>query len=320
MSDSSTKLPDRQQTSGGVFDDYPQVYFAPDDLGEALRILAQNEGKIRVIAGGTDILVQLYRRLYQVEGWLDLQHVRELGKIELAGDKVRIGALVTHNQLAQSRLIQKYLPILARAAGDIGSPQVRNRGTIGGNIVNASPAGDLLPPLLAYGAELKIASQMERLSCRADTFFTGPGQTTLKEGQLLTGIDIPLPEEGTTAFWAKVGKRKSLTIASLSLAVVLKIDAASFIRKPRVCFGSAAPTPLLINEAMAFLEGRKIQEVDGLILGRLVAEGIRPIDDLRGTMAYRQAVASNLVKKAVDEIARKNREGGGESPESNIDS
>jgi len=123
-----------------------QEYFAPQKIEEALEILSKYGKETKVIAGGTDLLVQYYDRLYEVKGWLDLKNISQLKKIRINKDEMEIGAMVTHSQLERSEDIKKYFPILSQAAADIGSPQIRNQGTIGGNIVNASPAGDLLPP------------------------------------------------------------------------------------------------------------------------------------------------------------------------------
>jgi CO/xanthine dehydrogenase FAD-binding subunit len=135
-----------------------QRYFAPQKTEEALEILSRYGEEIKVIAGGTDLLIQYYDRLYEINGWLDLKNIKELKKIRISKNQMEIGAMVTHAQLEKSEDIKKYFPVLSQAAADIGSPQIRNRGTIGGNIVNASPAGDLLAPLMAYKAKFKLLS------------------------------------------------------------------------------------------------------------------------------------------------------------------
>jgi len=122
----------------------PCQYFAPQKIEEALEILSRYGKEIKIIAGGTDLLIQYYDRLYEVNGWLDLKNIKELKEIKIHQNQMEIGAMVTHAQLEKSEDIKKYFPVLSQAAADIGSPQIRNRGTIGGNIVNASPAGDLL--------------------------------------------------------------------------------------------------------------------------------------------------------------------------------
>jgi len=147
----------------------PCQYFAPQKIEEALEILFKYEKEIKVIAGGTDLLIQYYDRLYEVNGWLDLKNIKELKDI----------AMVTHAQLEKSEDIKKYYPVLSQAAADIGSPQIRNRGTIGGNIVNASPAGDLLAPLMAYDAQFKLLSVQKEAIISAEEFFIGPKKTIL---------------------------------------------------------------------------------------------------------------------------------------------
>jgi CO/xanthine dehydrogenase FAD-binding subunit len=198
------------------------LYFSPEDIKEAVEILDEFNEEVEVLAGGTDILVQYYERLDDVNYWLDLKEINSLKEIDLCKDKIEIGAGVTHSQLEKSENINKYFSILSEAAANVGSPQIRNRGTIGGNVVNASPAGDLLPGLLAYEAEFKIDSADEEVIVPAKDFFVGPGKSILKPNQLLTKIIISKAEENTYGNWTKIGMRKAVAISTISLALVVK--------------------------------------------------------------------------------------------------
>ncbi|MEA2022517.1 MAG: FAD binding domain-containing protein, partial [Candidatus Caldatribacteriota bacterium] len=142
-------------------------YFVPQTIKEATGILSEYGRDIKILAGGTDILVQYYDRLYEINSWMDLRNVQVLKNIEINNNHMVIGAMATQKQLEMSGEIQGYFPVLSQAAADIGSPQIRNRGTIGGNIVNASPAGDLLPPLMAYQAQFKLVSAKKEMSISA---------------------------------------------------------------------------------------------------------------------------------------------------------
>jgi CO/xanthine dehydrogenase FAD-binding subunit len=193
----------------------PCQYFAPQKIEEALEILSRYGKEIKVIAGGTDLLIQYYDRLYEVNSWLDLKNIKELKKIRISKNQMEIGAMVSHAQLEKSEDIKKYFPILSKAAADIGSPQIRNRGTIGGNIVNASPAGDLLAPLMAHDAQFKLLSIQGEKIVSAEDFFLEPKKTILKPAQLLTRIILPLPSERTYGSWIKIGKRKALIITAV---------------------------------------------------------------------------------------------------------
>jgi len=280
-----------------------QEYFAPRNIEEALETLFRYGKDIKIIAGGTDLLIQYYDRLYEIQNWLDLNNIPELREISVNKEKVTIGAMVTHTQLEKSEDIKKYLPALSKAAADIGSPQIRNRGTIGGNIVNASPAGDLLSPLIAYNARFKLLSNKEEITVPAEKFFTGPKETVLKPEQLLTQIILPIPRKKTYSSWIKIGKRKAVVIATINLALVIKIGEDNlFIEDVKVCLGSVAPTPIEIKEIRKKMIGKRLDELDFNELGKLVEDKISPIDDIRGTIEYRKDVAKKIMINALEEI------------------
>jgi CO/xanthine dehydrogenase FAD-binding subunit len=284
----------------------PCQYFAPQKIEEALEILSLYGKEIKIIAGGTDLLVQYYDRLDEVSAWLDLKNIQELKEIKIDQNQIEIGAMVTHTQLEISEDIKKYFPILSQAASDIGSPQIRNRGTIGGNIVNASPAGDLLPALIAYRAQFKLVSHKshkEESIVSAEDFFLGPKKTILKPEQLLSKIIIPIPEQNTYSSWIKIGKRKALMVATLSLALVLSMaEDNKIIQEVKICLGSVAPTPLEIMEIREKMIGRQFKQLDFNELGQLVEDRISPIDDIRGTKEYRQEVTKNIMINALEKI------------------
>jgi len=281
----------------------PCQFFAPQKIEEALEILSGYGKEIKIIAGGTDLLIQYYDRLYEVNGWLDLRNILELKEIKIHQNQMEIGAMVTHTQLEKSGEIKKYFPVLGKAAADIGSPQIRNRGTIGGNIVNASPAGDLLSPLMAYDAKFKLLSVQGEKKVSAEEFFIGPKKTILKPDQLLTRIILPLPEKMTYGCWIKIGKRKALAIATIILALVVKMaEDNKTIKDVRTCLGSVAPTPIEIKEIRKKMVGKNFNQLDFPELGRIVEDKIFPIDDIRGTREYRKDVAKNIMINALEEI------------------
>ena len=281
----------------------PCQYFAPQKIEEALEILSKYGKEIKIIAGGTDLLIQYYDRLYEVNGWLDLKNISEFKKIKINKNQMIIGAMVTHAQLEKSQDIKKYYPVLSQAAADIGSPQIRNRGTIGGNIVNASPAGDLLSPLMAYDAQFRLLSTQEEKIVPAEDFFLGPKKTILKPAQLLTQIILPLPSERTYGSWIKVGKRKALVIATITLVLVVKMtEDNKIVKDVRTCLGSVAPTPIEIKEIKKKMAGKNFDQLDFAELGQMVEDKISPIDDVRGTREYRKDVAKEIMINALKEI------------------
>jgi xanthine dehydrogenase FAD-binding subunit len=281
----------------------PCQYFTPQKIEEALEILSKYGKEIKIIAGATDLLVQYYDRLYEINYWLDLKNIKELKEIKIHQNQMKIGAMVTHSQLEKSEDIKKYFPVLSQAACDIGSPQIRNRGTVGGNIVNASPAGDLLAPLMAYDAQFRLLSIQGEKIVSAEEFFIGPKKTILEPAQLLTQIIIPLPSERTYGSWNKIGKRKALIIATITLALVVEMDEDNrTVKVVRTCLGSVAPTPIEIKEVKTKMMGNKFNQLDFAELGQIVEDQISPIDDIRGTREYRKDVAKKTMINALEEI------------------
>ncbi|MEA2020914.1 MAG: xanthine dehydrogenase family protein subunit M [Candidatus Caldatribacteriota bacterium] len=300
MEESSLNLDKGKKKQQGTT---PCNYFTPQKIEEAVEILSGYVKEIKVIAGGTDLLVQYYDQLYEVGSWLDLKNIEELKEIKIHQNQMLIGAMATHNQLEISQEIQRYFPVLSWAAADIGSPQIRNRGTIGGNIVNASPAGDLLPPLIAYQAQFKLVSRKKEMIIPAEKFFLGPKKTILKSDQLLTQIILPLPAEKTYGSWIKIGKRKALIIATITLALVVKMDENDeLIEDVSVCLGSVAPTPVEIKEIKEKMIGKNFKKLDFNLLGQIVEDKISPIDDIRGTKEYRKGVAKEIMINALEEV------------------
>ena len=281
----------------------PSQYFAPQKIEKALEILSNYGEEIKIISGGTDVLVQYYDRLYEVNNWLDLKNILELQKIRISKNQMEIGATITHSQLEKSEDIKKYFPVLSQAAADIGSPQIRNRGTIGGNIVNASPAGDLLPPLMAYNAQFKLLSTKGEIIVPAEEFFIGPKKTILEPAQLLTEIILPLPSKRTFGCWTKIGKRKALIIATITLALVVEMaEDNKTIKDVRTCLGSVAPTPIEIKDIREKMIGKNFNQLDFNQLGQIVEDKILPINDIRGTREYRKDVAKEIMINSLEEV------------------
>jgi probable selenate reductase FAD-binding subunit len=300
MRKSPMKQESRQTISGADF----KEYFQPENLQKALEIKAEYGDQIEVVAGSTDLLVANYEKLHEIEYWLDLIKLKKLKKISVKENQLHIGAMVSHLQLMKSDLVKNKLPVLAAAAEDVGSPQIRSRGTIGGNICTSSPAGDLLAPLLSYEASFKLQSTEGERIIQAEDFFTGPKRNVMEAEELLTEIIIPLTENIREGAWIKVGRRKALVISTLTLSVVLEFEGEK-IKKAGVAMGSVAPTPLRLKGIEAVMVEKKLSELDYKALGQEVKASINPIDDLRGTKEYREDVAVDVMVRALNEIERK---------------
>ncbi|PNR95578.1 FAD binding domain-containing protein [Petrotoga olearia] len=300
MKEYTGELGSKQEDFGRDSDDY----FAPTTLKEATEILAKYSPNIKIIAGGTDVLVDYFDRLYEIERWISLKNLYELKKIEINDDRIEVGALVTHEELEKSEIIQKCLPLISQAALDVGSPQIRNRGTIGGNIANSSPAGDLLPPLIAYDAVFKITSQNETCEVPAKEFFLGPKKNVLGKNEIIEKIIIPMPQKHTYGKWLKVGKRNALIISSITLALIITFNDDERIKTVKCSLGSVAPVPIEISQIQPLMVGKRLNELDYSQIGKVVSDNISPIDDIRGTKEYRREVAKNLTISALNEIER----------------
>lgn len=298
--DYSPELENRQKTSGKD----SNQFFAPKTIDETLEIMEDTD-KYRIIAGGTDIMVEKFEELYEVNNWIAIDKINELKEINKNDKKLEIGAGVTHTQLLNSDLINNNVPALKEAALDVGSPQIRNRGTIGGNIVTSSPAGDLLPVLLIYNAEFILKSKDSKRKIPADEFFTGVKRNKLKENEMLTKIIIPLSHNNFDK-WIKIGKRKALVISSLTLAVRVQLDDnCQKIEDASLAMGAVAPTPLIIDKVAEEIIGKKFVDLDYEKIASIVEKEISPIDDIRGTAKYRSDVAYNITLRAFEDLKDK---------------
>ncbi|MGM0420842.1 MAG: FAD binding domain-containing protein [Bacillota bacterium] len=303
---SEENVESRPQTSGKDSKGVPRgssEFLAPDNLHQALDYRNRYGFAATVIAGGTDIMVDYFERLYEVNSWLDLNKIEELKKVEIAETEVRIGAMVTHYTLSRQSKLKEILPLLTGAAAEVGAWQIQSRGTIGGNIVTSSPAGDTLAPLLAYQAELVLSSVEGKRRVKIQDFFTGPKENIMTANELLTEIIIPRPAANTLSRWRKVGKRKALIISSLTMAIIIELDDDGLINKARACYGAVAPTPIEVEGVGDYLKGQNLAEVDAKKCGEIAAAGISPIDDIRGTEEYRRQVTHDITVAAIEDMA-----------------
>jgi CO/xanthine dehydrogenase FAD-binding subunit len=267
----------------------------PTTLREALEAKSAHPEAVP-IAGGTDVLVELNFDRRRPVTLVDLTRVEELTEHERTDGHVRLGAGVTYTRII--RELGDVLPGLAIASRTVGSPPIRNRGTVGGNLGSASPAGDAHPPLLACGAEIEVASIRGTRRVPADAFFTGVKRNALAADELVTAIHLPVAR-GPQQF-CKVGPRNAMVIAVCSLALSIDRETGAV----GTGIGSAAPTPVRAAEAEAFLagvlaEGGAPGEAASKRFGELVAAAASPIDDVRGSAAYRRHALAVLARRAL---------------------
>jgi carbon-monoxide dehydrogenase medium subunit/xanthine dehydrogenase FAD-binding subunit len=261
--------------------------------------------KVHILAGGTDLLVNLYKespRLPDFDYLLDISNISELKFLTLVDKFIEIGPLVTHSRLINEPLIKNNFPLLVEAAYTIGSTQIRNRGTIGGNIVNASPAADLLPPLIALRAEVELTSRKGKRVSSLEEFLAGPYKTILQANELLTKIKIPLLADGYYTDFQKIGRRKALSIARLSLALVTKIDKKGIFHDTRVVPGSATPYPQSLSETEKAIDGKSIFGIDVEGIGKITSKEMVSITGERWSTPYKKPTIAVLIKRALRKI------------------
>ncbi len=272
---------------------------SPASLSEALSLLAEADGW-RPIAGGTDLMVQITGELAPPpERVLDLWRLDELRGIDVAEDVLTLGALTTYSEIRRSELCQEHVPALVEAAATIGAAQIQNRGTIGGNVVNASPAGDTLPVLLATDAEFVLASATGRRVVSAADFWPAYRRPDRRDDELLTHVRIPLPR-GRQVSFRKVGTRRAQAISKVVLALAWREDGGVW-RDVRVALGSVAATPIRARATEAVLEGAAARATTADHAASTLASEINPIDDVRSTADYRRVVSARVLHRLLRE-------------------
>ena len=266
-------------------------YFEPKTLAEAVQILGRHKGTASVLAGGTDLLVEIKEHLRRVGHVVNIKRIP--GMTELAFDPqggLRFGALVTAREIEISSFVQKHYPGLLQAVRELGSIQVRNRATVVGNICRASPSADTLPPLIADGARIRIFGASER-EIPLEDFFTGPGKTVLAPEEIVTGLSIPAPAPRTGKVYIKHGRRKAMELATVGVAVSVTPG-----RECRIVLGAVAPTPIRARKAEAlFLKNGNADEA-----AAAATDEARPISNVRASAEYRKDMVNVLTRRALE--------------------
>ena len=280
-------------------------YHKAMSLSEALQLLDSFDGKAKIIAGGTDLIPALRAgrlTLGSNTHLIDVSHIRELSYIKEEEGVIKIGAATKLSEIVASEVVRKHTPVLANAISQMGSLQIRNLATIGGNLCNASPAADSAVPLLVLNSAVKLASiTRERLLPLTD-FFVGPGQTALSQDEILLEIQVPIPNASAKAVFYKLGRRNAFTLSVISVGAYLaKVD--NKVLDIRIALGAVAPTPIRAFKAEKYLLHEGIREEALNKAARIVAEEISPISDVRATAWYRREMANNLVKNILKTIA-----------------
>lgn len=276
-------------------------YHRPTELEQALELLSEHKEDCKIIAGGTDLIpaarqgrMLLPRRIHII----DISSIKELNYIIKDGALIRIGATARLSEIGMSAVVKEHLPVLADAASQMGSLQVRNLGTIGGNLCNASPAADTASPLLVLDARVNVRGIDRQRLVPLKGFFTGPGKTTLAPGEILAEVQIPLTKPAGSSCFIKLGRRNAFTLSIVSVATLVKVKDGIF-DDIRIALGSVAPTPFRASKAEEHLIGEKVNEQvidDG---ANVVASEVKPISDVRAGAEYRRDMSLVLTKRAI---------------------
>jgi CO/xanthine dehydrogenase FAD-binding subunit len=275
---------------------------SPAALPEALQLLASEPGLWQPFAGGTDLMVLLESGKLAHKNYLNIWNFNELRGIEDTPEFVTMGALTTYSDVQAHTILQQEFPMLCQAASETGGLAIQNRGTIGGNIVNASPAADSPPALLAYDAELELISTGGARWVPYHGFHTGYKQTIKRPDELLARVRLPRSTNGLRQYYRKVGTRKAQAISKVCLAACARIEDHS-ISDLRLAFGSIAPIPLRCVNTESALRGAKLDSNIIATASAALAQEISPIDDIRSTRNYRLKVSVNLIGDFLRKVA-----------------
>ena len=278
----------------------PFEFYSPQTLDEASQILADNGADARVLAGGTDLLIRMKRKQWTPRAVVSLRRVPGLRDISLNGE-LRLGALVTLNDLIRSPIIREHFPVLAYTASKMAGVQVRSLATVGGNLCNASPAADTAPPLIAMDARAVIISKDGERVVPLDEFFIGVGKSALKPGEMLREILVPCLGDSARASYLKIEHREAMDIAIVGVGVMVRIQNSEFSNQicedVRIVLGAVAPTPVRARKAEEILRGNELTEECIREAARVAATECNPIDDVRGSAWYRREMVEVLTRR-----------------------
>lgn len=268
---------------------------SPRTAAEAVRTYAKVPSALP-FAGGTDIMVGWNLGQLNGRAVLDLSRVAEWKKIRVVSDGVDLGGLVTHAQIQAHPVLRKRFPLLVAACATVGAAQIQNRGTIGGNIANASPAGDTFPALSVYEATVRAVGPNGRRGVPISEIFAGVKKTTLKPGELIEAVFLPFPEKTPTrGVFRKVGTRAAQAISKTVFAGLVWNGKGGVLDQVRLSFGSMAPTVRRLHSVEGYLRGRRLNDVSISAAAELLTNDVSPIDDIRSTREYRLSVSRNIL-------------------------
>ena len=288
-----------------------QAYHSVSSVSEALALLNEHGSAARIVAGGTDLIIEMERGVHpQLRVLIDITRVPGLDLISLDGDAIVLGPLVTHNHVVGSDLIRRRALPLAQASWEVGAPQIRNRATIAGNLITASPANDTITPLIAMGAEVSLDSVDGERTMALEDFYSGFRQTVLRPDELLRAIRIPPLTDQQRGVFLKLGLRRAQAISVVDVAAVIGRDDGGRVTDARIALGSVAATIVRVHDAENHLVGSTLGAQTIAECGRLASSAVTPIDDVRGSAEYRSEMVRILVARALRQLAADHQDPG----------
>ena len=278
-------------------------YLEARTLRQATSMLQRHGENARIVAGSTDFLVRWRQGVWNPDHVINIQRVAGLGRITYSSrNGLRIGALVTIRTLEQHPAVRRRYPALAASAASFAGVQVRNLATVGGNICNASPSADTIPALLVFGAECRVAGPDGERWVSLDQFFTGPGRTVLQTGELLAEVRVPPPAANTGSHYIKHSPRGAMDIATVGVASLVSLDGRSGpCSEARIALGAVAPTPVRAYAAEDILRGQEISHQLVEAAAAAAQDGVRPIDDIRGSAVHRKEMVGVLTRRTLEQ-------------------
>jgi CO/xanthine dehydrogenase FAD-binding subunit len=277
----------------------------PKTLNEAADLLSRyGPDGAMVLAGGTDLLVRMKEGIAKPRIVIILEKIDEIKGIKASKGKIRIGSAVTFEEIVRSDIIQSKAPVLAMACEKIGSPQIRNRGTIGGNIANASPCADSVPALAVLEAKVVLASKSGKRKVPVIECFRGPKENAFRADEIISHIEFSAPKKPDHSFYLEKGQRKALSITKLSVAGQIEIDAKGAVKKARIAYGAVAPTVIRGYAVERFLQGKTLSPDVLKQAETLAQKEVKPIDDIRSTKEYRREVTGVLLRRGLESLGK----------------
>jgi CO/xanthine dehydrogenase FAD-binding subunit len=277
-------------------------YIRPGTLSEALEFLSEHGSSTAILAGGTDLMIAVRRGDVPARFMMDVSRLEELRSIERCNGSLSVGATVTYTELINSPLVRQYAPVLASAARSVGSVQIRNVGTLGGNVANASPAADSVPPLVVHEALVEIRSATSQRTARVEDVFAAPYVTNLTGEELITRFVLKPLDAGYRHGFQRIARRRALSIARISAAALACIDSEGSVTDVRLCVGSILPKPRRMVEAEDLLMGSRPEpELVRKAAAAVSREMIR-VSGLRQSTEYKQLAVKGIVTKVISDV------------------